>query len=54
MPDIPSPADDAPAADTVDGVLRGLEDMRAGRIVPHAEAMDEIDAVIEKIAREAA
>ncbi len=30
----------------LDGIARGLEDMRAGRLVPHAEAMDELDAAI--------
>lgn len=38
----------------VDGILRGLEDARAGRTVPHEQAMDELDAVIEAaIARKA-
>ena len=32
----------------VEGVERGLEDMRAGHVVTHEEAMRRIDAVIEK------
>lgn len=31
----------------IDGVQRGLADADAGRVVPHGEAMDEIDATIE-------
>lgn len=31
----------------IDGVRRGLADADAGRVVPHGEAMDEIDAAIE-------
>lgn len=50
----PSPANDATDADIVVGLLRGLEDMRAGRVVPHANAMDELDAMIDGIARGAA
>lgn len=30
----------------LDGIEAGLEDVRAGRLVPHETAMDEIDAVI--------
>ena len=30
------------------GVERGLEDMRAGRVVPHEEAMRRIRATIER------
>jgi predicted transcriptional regulator len=30
----------------LDGIARGLADMKAGRLVPHGEAMDELDAVI--------
>ncbi len=30
----------------LDGIARGLDDMRAGRLVPHGEAMDELDAAI--------
>ncbi len=33
------------------GIQRGLADMQAGRVVPHAEAMDELDAAIEEAAR---
>ena len=32
----------------IEGVERGLEDMKAGRVVPHDEAMRRIRAVIEK------
>jgi predicted transcriptional regulator len=35
----------------VDGLEAGLADMRAGRLVPHDAAMDEIDAVIADAAR---
>jgi predicted transcriptional regulator len=35
----------------VEGIKRGLEDMKAGRLVPHEQAMTEIDAVIERAAR---
>ncbi len=31
----------------LDGIARGLADMKAGRLVPHDEAMDELDAAIE-------
>jgi predicted transcriptional regulator len=31
----------------IDGIKRGLSDVKVGRIVPHADAMDEIDAAIE-------
>ncbi len=29
-----------------EGVARGLADMKAGRLVPHDEAMDELDAIL--------
>lgn len=32
----------------IEGIERGLEDMKAGRVVPHDEAMRRIRAVIEK------
>ena len=32
------------------GVERGLEDARAGRLVEHGTAMDELDAAIEQAA----
>lgn len=32
----------------IEGIERGLEDMKAGRVVPHDEAMRQIRAVIEK------
>lgn len=31
----------------LDAIARGLADMKAGRLVPHDEAMDELDAAIE-------
>lgn len=31
----------------IDGVQRGLADADAGRVVPHEQAMDEVDAAIE-------
>lgn len=30
----------------IEGVQRGLGDMKAGRVTPHKEAMDRIDAAI--------
>lgn len=30
----------------IDGIQRGLADMAAGRVIPHDEAMDQIDAAI--------
>ena len=33
------------------GIERGLADMRAGRLVPHDEAMDELDAAVEAAVR---
>ena len=36
------------------GITRGLEDGRAGRVVDHDAAMDELDAAIEHAARERA
>ncbi|MBK8177035.1 MAG: CopG family ribbon-helix-helix protein [Rhodospirillales bacterium] len=32
----------------IEGIERGLDDMKAGRVVPHDEAMRRIRAVIEK------
>lgn len=32
----------------VAGIERGLDDMKAGRVVPHEEVMADIDAIIEK------
>ncbi|MFD1960620.1 hypothetical protein ACFSHP_19405 [Novosphingobium panipatense] len=31
----------------IEGIQRGLADMEAGRVTPHKEAMDRIDAAIE-------
>jgi predicted transcriptional regulator len=30
----------------IEGVQRGLDDVKAGRVVPHAGAMDEVEAAI--------
>ncbi len=35
----------------LDGIARGLADMKAGRLVPHADAMDELDVAIELAAK---
>ncbi len=35
----------------LDGIARGLDDMTAGRLVPHEDAMDELDAAIEQAAK---
>ncbi|TWB24708.1 putative transcriptional regulator [Nitrospirillum amazonense] len=35
----------------VEGVQRGLADIEAGRLIPHDQAMDELDAAIEEVAR---
>ncbi len=32
--------------DIIDGIQRGLADVAAGRVTPHDEAMDRVDAVI--------
>jgi predicted transcriptional regulator len=32
--------------DIIEGINRGLEDVRAGRVVPHEQAMAELDAAI--------
>jgi predicted transcriptional regulator len=34
----------------LDGIDRGLADLRAGRLVDHEAAMDELDVMIEKVA----
>ena len=34
----------------IEGIARGLADMKAGRLVPHDEAMDELDAAIASAA----
>lgn len=38
-------------SELIAGIERGLTDVQAGRVVPHEEAMDELDAVIEEAAR---
>jgi predicted transcriptional regulator len=35
--------------DIIEGIKRGLTDAAAGRVVPHEEAMAEIDAVIDAV-----
>ena len=35
----------------IEGIRQGLADVDAGRVVPHEEAMDRLDAVIEAAAR---
>ncbi|EAR23014.1 CopG family ribbon-helix-helix protein [Nitrococcus mobilis] len=37
--------------DIIEGIQRGLEDVWAGRVVPHDEAMREIRATIAKTAK---
>ena len=38
----------------IEGIERGLADMRAGRVTPHKEAMDRIDAAIAAVIKGAA
>lgn len=38
----------------IEGIQRGLADMEAGRVTPHEEAMDRIDAAIAAAGNEAA
>lgn len=38
----------------IEGIERGLADMRAGRLVPHEEAMAELNATIAKARRKRA
>jgi predicted transcriptional regulator len=42
-------ADLDPEFDFIEGIKRGLTDAAAGRVVPHEEAMAEIDAVIDTV-----
>lgn len=37
--------------DVVEGIKRGLDDMREGRVVPHGEAMARLDATIASAKR---
>jgi predicted transcriptional regulator len=37
----------------IDGVQRGMADVRTGRVVPHDQAMTEIDALLEAASRKA-
>jgi predicted transcriptional regulator len=36
----------------VEGIKRGLDDMRAGRVVPHKAAMRRLRATVARVARE--
>lgn len=38
-------------SELIAGIQRGLTDVQAGRVMPHDEAMDELDAAIEEAAR---
>lgn len=38
----------------IEGIQHGLADMQAGRVTPHSEAMEEIDAAIEAASKSAA
>ena len=38
----------------IEGIQRGLADMEAGRVTPHKEAMDRIDAAIAAASKSAA
>jgi len=40
-------------ADILAGIERGLDDMRAGRLVPHDEAMARLDATVTAAERQA-
>ncbi len=33
--------------EVVNGILRGMEDVKAGRVTPHDQVMDELDAIVE-------
>jgi predicted transcriptional regulator len=35
----------------IDGINRGLDDLRAGRLVPHDAAMDRLEASIARVKR---
>jgi predicted transcriptional regulator len=35
----------------IEGIQRGLADVAAGRVIPHDEAMDRIDAAIDAVSR---
>jgi predicted transcriptional regulator len=39
--------------DIIEGIKQGLKDMRAGRVVPHEQAMAELDETIERAIRRA-
>jgi predicted transcriptional regulator len=38
-------------SEILEGIARGLDDLKANRLVPHDEAMAEIDAAIEDVGR---
>jgi predicted transcriptional regulator len=40
-------------ADVVAGIERGLDDMHSGRVVPHDEAMERLEATVAKAKRAA-
>ncbi|SEJ34743.1 Predicted transcriptional regulator [Sphingobium sp. AP50] len=40
--------------DIIAGVERGIADMKAGRVIPHKEAMDRLDAAIAAASKNAA
>jgi predicted transcriptional regulator len=35
----------------IEGVAAGLEDMRAGRVVPHGQALDALEATLDRAAQ---
>jgi predicted transcriptional regulator len=39
-------------SERIAGIQRGLADMKAGRVIAHEAAMDELDAAIDEVARE--
>ncbi len=47
-----TPADELREAEIAAGINGGLNDMFAGRLVPHDEAMAELDAAIERVVAE--
>ena len=38
-------------ADIVDGIMRGIEDMKAGRTVSHEDAMAELQGIVDEARR---
>lgn len=37
----------------IEGIKQGLEDVKAGRVIPHAQAMAELDEAVERAIRRA-